>query len=1087
MTSLDGWILEEVIGVGGLAKVWRAHAADGGPPVAIKILREPDRSQNHRDRFLREGHLLKRLSHPGLIRCLEVNEGPQPYLVLQLLEGDNLSERLRESGPLPIPLVFQMADRLLHTLGYLHQQGITHRDVKSSNIYFSDTDQIMLLDLGLATDPTHPLITTLGDVMGTYAYMAPEQIVGAQVDHRCDLYSLGVTLYEALAEVRPYKIHKTDKHLPPDPPKPLNSLRPKTPVRLLDVISRLMARNPADRPVSAGIARALLTTGEDHRELDAPPLLGRASARGAIEAAMDVAKTVLIYGEVASGTSRMGTYSLEKARERAMETIAVRCRAGAHPLAPIQHIIRDLTMISGVVRDTPISIGKALTDLAAEGGLLLLIENAELALQETITTLSRILRIARGVTCIITSSTPPNGIDGHRVYLRPLRLKEARQLICTMLRSNTPPPGLVSQLYRVADGLPGVIVQGLREFKTRGSLCCVGLNDDGSLNWVLDRTTSFEPTASLARLFGHVISQLKPSSRRLLELLSVSGDPLPLSLTLSLTASTPDGLAIGPLIQRGLVERQLHEGTEWLALRRPAIGALVQRSLASDTRRKLHHAIAEALRSQPESDWRNQLIAWHSALGAQDEDASEALLALGLSLHQRAQHSRALTVLNQITLVEASPVQLQARLGCVLGEVYNALDRHEDAQASFEQARELSATMDAPSLHGQILVGLAQVLDRRGLKQDAATLTEEALELLADQTDSSSLLRALLLSASYHRLSANREIAAELYNRCIDLAVDQDRRLFAAMGHGGLGGMLAEDGHLEEATIHIEQEAAYARLNQLPNQLVPTLCRLAFCYRQLGRVDLALEATQEAEMNARQEEDPYLIAHARIALADLHLSISDLETTGQILAESRLALRPDAHADLRLSYQTTSASYRLALGDRQAALATYQAAVQDSVRAGFAIVGAFFQGMIGVLTANPNELLVAMDLLEETGDRRLSAILLYFGGTVGGDAEVLAFAMEEARASGDRFLLLDVLYAAGGTPAQEEASQIVQDIEQHLPARMTARFRSHPAVRWTNNTEPLSEMERPALPHVSNHDREFSPDFELLEDEDEDE
>jgi tetratricopeptide (TPR) repeat protein len=1082
MPTLDDWILEEVVGSGGLAEVWRARPLSGGEAVALKVLREPDRSPAHRERFLREGHLLRRLSHPGLALCRAVHDGPQPYLVLELLDGENLSERLRESGQLPVAQVFRMADVLLRALGYLHDRGITHRDVKSSNIFLSDSDRILLLDLGLATDPTHPLITTLGDVMGTYAYMAPEQIVGAQVDHRSDLYSLGVTLYEALAGVRPYRIKKDDKRAPTEPATPLVDLRPEAPVRLLDVISRLMARDPADRPASAGIARALLTTGEDRRALRPPPLIGRAAAQGAVEAALDASSTVIIHGEVASGTGRMAYFALEQAHERGMETLAIRCRAGAHPLAPLQQIAHDLSEISGPVEATPASLGRALRALAAEGGVLLLIESVEHAAAETVAQLARTLRIARGVSCVITAASPPEGFDGHQIYLRPLRPDETRALLSAMLGSRSPPPDLVAQLHRISGGLPGVIVQGLRELEERGSLQCVGISDDGAMSWQLDQSVSLEPTAALARLFGGTLARLQPDQRRLLEVLSVSGDPLPLPLALELAGASADGAATGALIRQGLADRQLHDGAEWLALRRPAVGALVQRSLPITVRRSMHRALAEAIATQPRSEWREQLSAWHEAHGASPEEAAAALLRLGEDLHRRGQHSRALSVLTRADEALPPPEAVRARLACLRGEVLDAAGRREDAGRALEDARRLAEARGDDQLLGRVLVGLAQVYDRQGLKQRAADLAEEALALLGDRVDDPSLLRALLLAAGYHRLSARREAAAELYNRCIDLAVDQDRRMFAAMGHGGLGGMLAEDGHLEEATLHIEQEAAYARLNQLPARLVPTLCRLAACYNQLGRIDLAIEAISEAEQAARVAEQPYLFARARIARADVHLSVYDLEAAGRLLGDSRLALRTDARADLRLAYRSSVAAYRLAQGDRQAALATFQASAQDAERAGFAVVGAFFQGMIGVLTANPGELLIAMDLLEDTGDRRLSATLLYFGGTVGGDAEVLEFAVEEARASGDRFLLLDVLHAVSGPRAQTDARHLVEEISAHLPTRLRARFHSHPAVRWALSTELTAAPGGPALPPISNYDRKFIPDFELLED-----
>jgi hypothetical protein len=159
-------------------------------------------------------------------------------------------------------------------------------------------------------------------------------------------------------------------------------------------------------------------------------------------------------------------------------------------------------------------------------------------------------------------------------------------------------------------------------------------------------------------------------------------------------------------------------------------------------------------------------------------------------------------------------------------------------------------------------------------------------------------------------------------------------------------------------------------------------------------------------------------------------------------------------------------------------LATFQSAEAEADRTGFAVLGAYYLGMIGVLTADPDALLEAMDLLEDTGDRRLSATLLYYGGTVGGDAEVLEFAVEEARASGDLFLLLEVLHATGGRRARHEAGRIASTIEATIPKKLHPYFQQHPAVSWCQTATP---PRIPDIPFMSSTDRDFHPDFALLD------
>ncbi len=1079
---LGDWVLEESIGSGGLAEVWRAYHRHSGAPAALKILREPDRSESHRERFLREGFLLSRLEHPGIVRCLTVCREPRPFLVLELLRGETLSERLRESGQLPIQLVSSMADSLLQSLGYLHEHGIIHRDVKSSNIFLTDNQRILLLDLGLATDPDHPLLTTLGDVMGTYAYMAPEQLAGAPVDNRSDLYSLGITLYEALAGRRPYRAKDAAGYLQAlrhSTHHPLSQRRPETPIRLLDLVSRLMARDPADRPGSAFIARALLTTSDNRRELRPPPLLGRAAAKGGVQGVLDGGGILILLGEIGSGTSRLASYTLHQARLEGMESIALRCRAGAHPLSPIRQLHRDLSTIVENVPATVEAIGGALRDLVAEGPLLLLIEDIQHCPPETLEQLSRIIQISRDLSVVITGTAPPEELDGHIIVLRPLQATESHRLVSEMLGTSSPPAGLAEHLHRISDGQPGIIVAGLRELVERESLQCTGIDDNGMLRWELDPSAPLEPTAALARLYGDTLSELERPARRILEVIAIAGESMPLDIILNLTGGHPSGEDLGVLLKRGLISRTIHDGAEWISLRRPAIGSLLLNQLPPDHQRLIHRSLAAALALSPTSDWQEQLIAWHRAYGAPPESASEALVMLGEDLFARGQPSRALSVLDRArTHIVEAPRLIQARLEIARGEVLKVRGRLEEAMVSLARGRDIAESLHDPLLQARALVSTAEVHDHQGFKQQAAVLAEEALALLEERRDSPTTLKALLLAANSHRLGARRVQASAMLNRCIDLGVDQDRREFAAQAHGSLGAMLAEDGDLQGAISHIEQETAYARLHRDPAWLVRALCRLSTCHRQIGRLDLARDDLNEAEHLARSAELPYELARTQIARATLHLVLGDLDRVGQLLSSTRIALHAGARTDLKLAYRELVAHYRLAEGDRLAALATFQAAEAEADRTGFAILGAYFLGMIGVLTADPDALLEAMDLLEDTGDRRLSATLLYYGGTVGGDAEVLEFAVEEARVSGDLFLLLEVLHATGGSRAQQEARRIVARIESSLPGDLAGFFLNHPAVAWCRSAPTGGPSEQPFMSTV---DREFHPDFALLD------
>ncbi|NOY24996.1 MAG: protein kinase [Oligoflexia bacterium] len=1011
MDTLDGWKIEERIGAGGLADVYRAVPEHGeGRHVALKVLREADRSVAHRKRFLREGRLLARMSHPGLPRCSEAVDGPQPYLVLELLRGRTLSECVKSGGPLDPQQASIVATSILRVLGYLHERGIVHRDVKSSNIYLADDRRVLLLDLGLAADPADPLTTTLGDVMGTYAYMAPEQLSGAEVDHRCDLYSLGVTLYEALAGVRPYQARGAAGYLQATrdtDPLALSEICLDAPARLLDTVSRLMARDPTARPSSAGIALAMLTgSGGVHRTLERPPMVGRAAAIGAIQAAFDVGGVVVITGEIGSGTSRMASWALSAARDLGFETIALRCSDRGPPNDVIDQLARDLARLAGPVRTDARSLGKALADQAAEGPVLVVLEGAEQCAPEAGRVLAEVLRAAPNAACVVTGVRPAPYVTGHEVGLRVLTVGEVGQVLRGMLGTRSPPAGLAARLHRMSGGLPAIVVLAVNELVTRQALWFEGIGDDGASIWRLDRSVTLTPTTGMVRLFGDVLAGLGAPARRLLDLMAVAGAALPLDVALEVAELDPLDGAHGPLIRTGLAQMERRESGDWLRLRRPAVGTLVVRQVPAERRIVLHRGLATALARLDSTAWRDQRVAWHGAHAIEGRGAPEALLSLAEQLHTHGQDADALGVLHRAVSHPRISPAVAAQLAVVRGEVLESLGRREEAAEALHAARRLAEDVADDSLLARALVDLATVYQAVGDERRAGSMADEALDILDQRPQDPSLPRALLLVARNLYAAAHPDQAADLCHRCIDTALEQDRPLCAALAHGWLGVMMAEEGQLDDGVRHLEQESAFLRVHGLHKDLVEALYWLSVCRRRLGRVEGALAALDEALHVSASGDLHYERALVRVGRAQVLNSVGDVDGCSQELVEARHALDRDARAGVRLAYREAQLEARLGVADHQAALATCKAAEVDAGRSGYVAVGAYFVGIMGVLTADAEALTESMDILSCGGDRREWARLLLLGASVGGDAEVLSSAEEEARACGDRFLLL---------------------------------------------------------------------------------
>ena len=251
------YTVEQEIGRGGGACVFRARDARG-TVVALKVLHPELLVSVAADRFLREIEFARKLDHPNIARLLDAgDEGWLVYYTMTYADGPSLRQRLDAGGPLPPADVQRLATDVLGALGYAHERGVIHRDVKPENVVVTSGGAV-LLDFGIARAVQVSggnQLTRAGTTLGTAAYMSPEQIQGgAAVDQRTDLYATGCLLFEAVAGRPPFNhpnlmlvLHQHMHEPVPD----LRALRPGTPGAMVDVIARALAKEPEDRWQSA--------------------------------------------------------------------------------------------------------------------------------------------------------------------------------------------------------------------------------------------------------------------------------------------------------------------------------------------------------------------------------------------------------------------------------------------------------------------------------------------------------------------------------------------------------------------------------------------------------------------------------------------------------------------------------------------------------------------------------------------------------------------------------------------------------------------------------------------------------------------
>ncbi len=245
------------IGVGGMGIVYRATYTKNGAPVALKVLSpEVSDSEALQKRFEREISILKKLQHPNIVRYYGGGRfGAQRFYAMELIEGGSVEQYLKDKGKLPWEEALDITMQVAKALEHAHEAGIVHRDLKPANLLITMTNQIKLTDFGIARDTTATALTAAGKTVGTYAYMAPEQIRGKPpVDKKTDLYALGCVLFEMIAGETPFLSENQGEmlmmHLQEEPPR-ITSLVPNCPSFVEDLIFRLLEKDPNERPYDA--------------------------------------------------------------------------------------------------------------------------------------------------------------------------------------------------------------------------------------------------------------------------------------------------------------------------------------------------------------------------------------------------------------------------------------------------------------------------------------------------------------------------------------------------------------------------------------------------------------------------------------------------------------------------------------------------------------------------------------------------------------------------------------------------------------------------------------------------------------------
>ena len=248
--------LEHVLGHGGMATVYRAHDVELDRPVAVKLLAPVLAADDEfRGRFVREARLAARLSHPNVVQVYDAGEdADRPFIVMEYVPGETLERVLARRRKLAPQEAAALATQAALGLQHAHDAGLVHRDVKPHNLLLRTDGVLKIVDFGIARAAESTRVTSAGTVLGTAAYLAPEQALGEEVTAAADVYALGAVLYELLSGRPPYEFASlaelAEKQRTGDI-VPVRDLEPRVPNALEAVVMQCLARDPRFRPASA--------------------------------------------------------------------------------------------------------------------------------------------------------------------------------------------------------------------------------------------------------------------------------------------------------------------------------------------------------------------------------------------------------------------------------------------------------------------------------------------------------------------------------------------------------------------------------------------------------------------------------------------------------------------------------------------------------------------------------------------------------------------------------------------------------------------------------------------------------------------
>ena len=835
------YVYKSLVGRGGMAHVVRAEDPDGRE-VALKILR-PTRFKTGLPRFRREFRAMARIHHPNVIRVEAYGDiYGHPYIAMEYVEGDDLHTVIRSFKHLstgPESERWRRCEHILvdvcRALAHIHARGLVHRDLKPSNILLNPEGRAKLTDFGIVKDllPTADPDTS-SNLVGTWAYASPEQITGRALDHRADLYSLGVILFAMLTGRRPFAAddikgyRKAHLELPPARPR---DLMPDMPQHLEEICLRLLRKSPRDRFQSAREILFRLEQAEpDHPERTEaegwmPPLVGRGAEvellqRSLTHLQMGEGGLILLEGRAGAGKSRLLETVLRQAADLGIHSHVVRARDGVAGIQGLLDLARQVRReiarpppllvetlelwSQGGVRgaDAPYRLFDGLRDglleLLAHGPRLLIYDDLHWTGDRELELLGVLARMASDRPLLLIgarrseverplldrlSSGERTGLPARVVPVELLSEPAVAELVSGLIGRGDKARALATRLRQVTEGNPLFIHQYLASLLQTGVLTRTERGFELGVDTEEIISGHMEIPHGVREVVSERIDDLSPRELRALRLLVVAGRELDLDLLLDVLCEDEEPVldALDHLLRRGIIVEHREPGHVAHEVAHQLVGEMVYRDLSPEMRRSLHKRLARTLEAHQKRTARGSaLIGEHYRLAGEAGKAFCLLVEAAERMHRRwltgeawelANRAAALEDLARVDLTSAELGASLLHLLHVQGEVLYGRGEWELALRAFERLLEVASKRRDAREEVRARIQVARTLHRTKEDTRAQQLATEALGAARRNHDREAVAMALHALASFAWDAGDLERTERLAQEGLVLAV----------------------------------------------------------------------------------------------------------------------------------------------------------------------------------------------------------------------------------------------------------------------------------------------------------------------------